>query len=100
MPRIESASGGIRDPERAVGEDRQLGRGVVTVDIGGRVGLGESELLGLGDRALERPLVLFEARDDVVAGAVDDREHAVDLVGAMREVTDDRERGGGGGFAE
>ena len=91
-----------RDPraERAVREDRELRGGVVTVDVGRRIGLGEPERLGLGDRAIERQLVLLEARDDEVARAVDDRHQRVDLVGAMREVTDDRQRGGGGGLAQ
>ena len=91
-----------RDPraERAVREDRQLRGGVVAVDVGRRIGLGEPERLRLGDRAIERQLVLLEARDDEVARAVDDRHQRVDLVGAVREVADDRQRRGGGGLAQ
>ncbi len=40
--------------ERAVGEDRQLGRGIVAVEIGRGVGLGEPEPLRLGDRLVHR----------------------------------------------
>ena len=42
---------------------------------------------------------LLEPRDHVVAGAVDDRHEALDLVGAMGQVAQDRQRRGAGGFA-
>ena len=63
------------------------------------IGLREAQRLRFGDRVVERQLVLLEARDDVVAGAVDDAPEAVDLVGAMTEVADDRQRRGGRRFA-
>ena len=83
MPRTGKRVGPHPGAERAVGEDRQLRGGVEPVEIGRRIGLGEAERLRLGDRLVERQLVLLEARHDEVAGAVDDAGQAVDLVGAV-----------------
>ena len=58
------------------GEDRALRRGVESLDVGGRVGLGVPEALGLGERLVERRTVLAHLREDVVRGAVHDAEHA------------------------
>ena len=43
-------------------------------------------------RLVERQLGLLEPRDDEVAGAVEDAREAVDLVGAVTQVTKDRQR--------
>ena len=85
--------------EGAVGEDRELGGGVGAVEVGRRIGFGEAERLRLGDRVVERQLGLFEPRHHEVAGAVDDAGQAVDLVGAVAEVPDDRQRRGRGRLA-
>ena len=61
--------------EGETGEDRQLLRGVVTLDIEGRIGLGVAELLGLFESARERQILPLHAGQDVIAGAV---ENAVD----------------------
>ena len=66
----------VVDPHHAAeadaGEDRQLGRGVVPVDVVGRVRLGVSEALRLRQRVRERQARALHAGQDVVAGAVQD----------------------------
>jgi hypothetical protein len=74
----------------AVGEDRELGGGVEPVEIGGRVRFGEAARLRVGHRFLEREFLL-EARHHEVARAVHDAGKTQHLVGAMRQVTDDRQ---------
>ena len=49
--------------------------------------------------SVERQVALLEPRHDEVAGRVDDAPQAVDLVGAMTEMPDDRNRRGGGRLA-
>ena len=55
--------------KRAVGEDRQLRRGVVTVDVGGGIGFGKAQPLRFGDRFVERQVALLEPRHDEVAAS-------------------------------
>ena len=73
---------GVGDPrvERDRGQDRALGRGVEPLDVGGGVGLGVAEPLGLGERLLEPRTVLGHLREDEVRRAVhhaEDARHAV-----------------------
>src|SRR5215467_2948080 len=53
-------------------QDRELLRGIVTLDVEGGIGLGVTELLRLLQAVRERQLLLLHARQDVVAGAVED----------------------------
>ena len=85
--------------KRAVGQDRQLGGRVEPVEIGRRIRFGQAERLRFGDGLVERELRLFDARHDEVAGAVQNAGETIDLVRAMAQVPDDRQRGGGRGFA-
>ena len=85
--------------ERAVGEDRQLGGGVGAVEIGRRIGFGKAQGLRFLHRLVERQLLLLHPGHHEVAGAVEDAGQAVDLVGAMTQVPDDRQRRGRRGFA-
>src|SRR5699024_1628915 len=62
------------------GEDRGLGRGVVALDVGGRIGLGVAELLGGGQGVLEAGPAAGHGVEDVVGGAVDDAQHPLDAV--------------------
>src|SRR4051812_25613389 len=61
--------------EGETGEDRKLLRGVVTVDVEGRVGLGVTETLRVLQAFGERQALLLHPGEDVVAGAV---ENSVD----------------------
>src|SRR6516162_1933655 len=53
-------------------QDRELLRGIVALDVEGGIGLGVTELLRLLQAVRERELLLLHARQDVVAGAVED----------------------------
>ena len=53
-------------------ENRQLLRSVVALDVEGRIGLGIAEPLRLAQAILERDALLLHAREDVIAGAVED----------------------------
>ena len=61
--------------ERDRGDDRRLGAGVVALDVGGRVALGEPERLRLGERLAVVGALLGHLREDEVGGAVDDAHH-------------------------
>ena len=50
--------------------------------VGGRIGLGVAQLLGLGQNDVERRAVLLNLGQDVVAGAVEDTEQGLNAVGA------------------
>ena len=73
-------------------EDRHLGRGVLAVDVLGRIGLGVAELLGLGQRVVVGGAGLGHAREDEVRRPVDDPVQAVDVRRGERllEHADDR----------
>ena len=53
------------------GENRELVSGVETADVECRVGLGVAELLRLGEADLERQPLGLHARENVIAGAVE-----------------------------
>ena len=53
-------------------QDRKLLRGTVALDVESGIGLGVTELLRLLQAVRERKLLLLHARQDVVAGAVED----------------------------
>ena len=61
--------------EGDAGEDRELLRGVVALDVEGRIGLGVAEPLRLRETFGIGELLLLHAGEHVVAGAV---ENAVD----------------------
>src|SRR4030081_1760484 len=65
--------------EGEAGENSQFLRGVVTVDVEGRVGLRVTEALGVLQTFGERQAFLFHPGQDVVAGAVEDAVDAVDV---------------------
>jgi len=56
-------------------------RGVYTLDIEGRVGLGVAERLGLGQHLVEARAAVAHLGQDEVAGAVDDAGQPLDIVG-------------------
>ena len=58
------------------GEDRELMRGVEAADVEGRIGLGVAELLRFGEADVERQSFGLHAREDVVAGAVENAADA------------------------
>ncbi len=78
--------------ERDRGQDRDLGRGVETVHIGGGIRFGESALLRFRQRARVVETVLGHPREHVVGGSVDDAVDRLDLVAheAVLERVDDR----------
>ena len=61
-----------RTPQPDGRQDRQLGLCVPTVDVGARVRLGVAQLLRFPQRGVERHAARFHAREDVVAGSVQD----------------------------
>ena len=88
--------------ERDAGDDGGLGAGVVALDVGGGVGLGEAQALRLGQRVGVRRASLGHAREDVVGGAVDDAHHPGDALADQRlaQRTDDRDAAGHGRLEE
>ena len=73
-------------------EDCELVRGIEAADVEGRIGFGVAETLGLGEADVEREVVGLHARQDVVAGAVEDAGDALDRVAgeALAQCLDDR----------
>ena len=92
--------GGDPGVERQAGQDRCLGGGVEPLDVGGRVGLGVPERLGLLQRLGEAGAGGVHLVEDEVGGAVDDAEHPGDLVAGERlaQRSQDRDRTGDGGL--
>ena len=82
------------------GENRQLVRRVDAINVEARVGLGEAQCLGVGEHGGERQPLGLHARQDVVAGAVENARDAVDAVGGgtLAQSLDDRNAPGNGGF--
>ena len=84
------------------GEDGELVRGVEAADVEGRIGFGVAETLGLGEADVERQVVGLHARQDVVAGAVEDAGDALDRVSgeALAQRLDDRNAAADRGLEE
>ena len=93
---------GCRHPgvEGQAREDRGLGRCVEALDVRGRVGLGVPELLGLLEGLVEARAGGVHPVEDEVGGAVDDAEHAGDLVAGegLAQRSHDRDGAGDGGL--
>ena len=102
MPSWWTSSAVIGDTERDAGDDGGLGPGVVALHVGGGVGLGEAERLGLGQRVGVGGAGLGHLREDVVGGAVDDPHHPGDALARQRlaQRTDDRDATGHRGLEE
>ena len=83
-------------------DDRGLGSGVEAFNVGGRVGLGVAQRLGVGERIGVVGTLLRHLREDVVGGAVDDAHHAGHVFTDERfaQRTDERDAAGDGGFEE
>jgi hypothetical protein len=62
------------------GEDGGLGRGIVAVDVGRRVALGQAERLRLAQDVVVVGALFLHAGEDVVGRAVDDAHDADDLL--------------------
>ena len=62
--------------EGKAGQDRQLVRGVVALDVEGRVGFGIAQPLRVLQAGVEGQALGLHAGQDVVAGAVEDAEDA------------------------
>ncbi len=92
--------GGDPGVERQRGEDRGLRGGVEALDVGGRVGLGVAELLGLLQRLGEPGAGAVHLVEDEVGGAVDDAEDPGDRVAGQRlaQRPQDRDRTGDRGL--
>ena len=84
--------------ERDGGHDRGLGAGVVALDIGRWVALGEAQRLRLGEGHRVVGALLGHLGEDEVGGAVDDAHHPADRLAAQalaqgahdRDATGDR----------
>ena len=57
-----------------------------------RIRVGQPEGLRLRERGIDRQFLLLHAREDEVAGAIQDAGEAVDFVGAMAQMADDGQR--------
>ena len=77
--------------ERERGEDRELVRGVKTADVECRIGLGIAKLLSLVEADLERKILDLHARENVVAGAIEDTGNPLNRIArqALSESLDD-----------
>ncbi len=100
MPRRSMALTRHRHAEGDLRQDGQLVGGVGAVDVEGRVGLGVAAPLGLGQRLGVALALLGHARQDEVAGAVEDALQRQDLVGgqALGQGGDDRHAAGDAGL--
>ena len=85
-----------RNAERDGGEDGQFMRGVDAVDVERRVGFRVAQLLRRGQCIAEIAAAFLHARQDVVAGAVDDAGQFLDAVGgqALAQGFDNRNAAG------
>ena len=85
MPSWYTSPATTRHAEGDRGDDGGLGRGVVALDVGGGVPLGEAQALGLGQGVGvgRRPASVMR-REDVVGGAVDDAHHPADGLAHQR----------------
>ena len=92
--------GGDPGVERDGGQDRGLGRGVVALDVGGRVGLGVAQRAGVGQGVRVVGAGAVHRRQDVVGGAVDDAGHPQHRVAGQRlgQRADHRDRAGDRGL--
>ena len=59
-------------PKARLARIDKLLRGVVALDVEGRIGLGIAEPLRLAQAIVEGDALLLHAREDVIAGAVED----------------------------
>src|SRR5690606_5251165 len=82
------------------GEERELMGAVIAFDIEGRIRLGITETLRLGEALLKGQPFALHAREDIIAGAVEDAVDAADRIAGERftQRLDDRDTAGGRGF--
>ena len=80
--------------EGDAGQQSCLGGGVITLDVGGRVGLCVAQVLGLNQRGLVVESLGGHLVEDVVGGAVHDAHHDLDGVAdqGFTQGPDDRDR--------
>ena len=95
-------SAAVTATRRRAGDDGGLGAGVVALHVGGGIGLGVAERLGLGQRVGVGRARLRHLREDVVGGAVDDAHHAGDALPHQRlaQRSDDGDAAGHRRFEE
>ena len=81
-------------------EDGDLVGGIAALHVGGGVGLGVAQLLGIGQHRLVGRTLIGHAAEDVVGGSVDDAAHPLDAVATqgLLEGFDDRNATAHGGF--
>ena len=77
--------------ERERGEDREFVRGVKAANVKCRIGLRIPQLLGFAETDLEREMLGLHARQDIVAGAVENAGNALNCISyqALPEGLDD-----------
>ncbi len=94
--RIGIDAGAVGD----AGEDRELLGGVEALHVEARIGLGIAEALGVLEALGKRQPLLLHARQDVIAGAVEDAVDAGKGIAgeALAQRLDDRDRAADGGF--
>lgn len=89
-------------PVGKAGKDGDLVGGIEAVHIGGGIGFGVAEGLGIGEDIGEVTALMGHAGEDVVGGAVDDAGDAGDAVGAegLLEGLDDGDAAADGSFEQ
>ena len=91
-----------RDPEavRQRGEDADLVLGIKAVDVHRRIGLRVTQALGFRGGWARTPMLQLHARQNVIAGAVDDAVEVGDAVAdkALAQGLDDRDAAGDARF--
>ena len=86
--------------ESEASQDGKLLRGIVAFDVERRIGFRVTEALRLAQAFIEGDTVLFHAREDVIAGAVEDAVDAGESVAVERftQRFDDRDAAGNRGL--
>ena len=86
--------------ERQARQDRKLLRGIVALDVEGRIGLGITQALRFAEAFIEGEAVLLHARQDVIAGAVEDAVDAGERIAVepLAQCLDDWDAAGDRGF--
>ncbi len=102
IPSTETAACVDLGAERERGEDRELVRRVKAADVECRIGLGIAKLLRLAETDLERKMLGLHAREDIVAGAVEDARDPPNRIAgqALPEGLDDGYAAADRGFEE
>ena len=80
---IDLVGGDLR-AEGEGGQERQFVRGVIAFNVKCRIGFGIAKPLRVREAGFKRQALLLHAGEDIVAGAVENAEHAGDCIAGQR----------------